>query len=621
MGVASNRVDVKLAAAAAERAVERRGEPLSALFLPIGRYPDRLLRQAWRRLIDNAAHDSACACSADDVVDQVLLRYAEARQVGDGLAAEAVASLAARVDAPAGSLLVVNPSSHVRSGTVRFDVPGTGELHLVGPDGSTFPVQVLGVRQPTELTAETTGREAGIVVDLVGRSTFAGHPVSRWSADGTTAVRMEMARAGEPLADLSDFRAWLLEWADAHPDDLLRVVLLQPPVRDVVAAPGPVPGFGWTAYRVEDGPAVPPATVTGGDGWIANDHVRVDVDRERGTLTVTTADGLRLEGINRYVDGGDAGDTYNWSPPADDHLVDAPDAVDVTLVEAGPVRARLVVLAVYPWGIGTQVRTTVKLVAGEPFVRVEASFVNAHPDHRLRAHFPLPAVVSGSDAECAFAVVHRGLVHAGNPIEAGLATYPARRFVDCSDGVGDERVGVAVVHDGVGEYEVVGGGTELALTLLRAVGYLSREDGSLRPVGAGPQVAIPHAQQLGPFRRSYAILLHHGGWADAALPGRADDVLLPLEHAWVGATTGEIAATGARLTVEGAEVTAVIRENDGVVVRLVRMADTPGHVDIGWDGAPARAWRVNLRGHPVEPVDGGFDLAPWEIATLRLLGT
>src|SRR5205085_959778 len=43
MGVASNRVDVKLAAAAAERAVERRAEPLSALLLPAADYPARLL--------------------------------------------------------------------------------------------------------------------------------------------------------------------------------------------------------------------------------------------------------------------------------------------------------------------------------------------------------------------------------------------------------------------------------------------------------------------------------------------------------------------------------------------------------------------------------------------------
>jgi alpha-mannosidase len=95
MGVTSNRVDVKLAAAAAERALERRAEPLSALLLPPAQYPERLLRLAWRRLLDNAAHDSACACSADEVVDQVLVRYAEARQIGDGLAHEAPASTAA----------------------------------------------------------------------------------------------------------------------------------------------------------------------------------------------------------------------------------------------------------------------------------------------------------------------------------------------------------------------------------------------------------------------------------------------------------------------------------------------------------------------------------------------
>src|SRR6266480_6834827 len=43
MGVASNRVDVHQACAVAERALERRAEPLSALLVPAGRYPDALL--------------------------------------------------------------------------------------------------------------------------------------------------------------------------------------------------------------------------------------------------------------------------------------------------------------------------------------------------------------------------------------------------------------------------------------------------------------------------------------------------------------------------------------------------------------------------------------------------
>ena len=36
-------------------------------------------------VIRNAAHDSVCACSVDEVCDAVLHRYAEARQIAEGL--------------------------------------------------------------------------------------------------------------------------------------------------------------------------------------------------------------------------------------------------------------------------------------------------------------------------------------------------------------------------------------------------------------------------------------------------------------------------------------------------------------------------------------------------------
>src|SRR6476660_9805262 len=89
MGVASNRVDVKQAAARAERALERLAEPMCALFLPADRWPTALLAEAWREVIRNGAHDSVCACSVDEVCDAVLHRYAEARQIGEGLAERA----------------------------------------------------------------------------------------------------------------------------------------------------------------------------------------------------------------------------------------------------------------------------------------------------------------------------------------------------------------------------------------------------------------------------------------------------------------------------------------------------------------------------------------------------
>ena len=119
-----------------------------------------------------------------------------------------------------------------------------------------------------------------------------------------------------------------------------------------------------------------------------------------------------------------------------------------------------------------------------------SSSTTACRDHRLRAHFPLPTPVDGSDAECAFSVVHRGLEVEGGPHEVGLPTFVSRRFVDCTGAGDDGPVGLALVHDGLLEYEVVGTddrpGTELALTLVRATGYLSRSEPVLRPNPAGP---------------------------------------------------------------------------------------------------------------------------------------
>ena len=91
MGVASNRVDVHQAAAAAERALERQSEPMTTLFLPPEQYPHSFLALAWKNIVLNSAHDSSCACSHDEVVDHVLVRYREARQIGDGLVARRAA--------------------------------------------------------------------------------------------------------------------------------------------------------------------------------------------------------------------------------------------------------------------------------------------------------------------------------------------------------------------------------------------------------------------------------------------------------------------------------------------------------------------------------------------------
>ena len=109
MGVTSNRVDVRQAAARAEASAGTRREHSPRCISPsiVGRAA--LLHEAWLHVVRNAAHDSICACSIDEVCDAVLYRYAEAAEIGEGLAQRALDALGASVtgDGP----VIVEPDS------------------------------------------------------------------------------------------------------------------------------------------------------------------------------------------------------------------------------------------------------------------------------------------------------------------------------------------------------------------------------------------------------------------------------------------------------------------------------------------------------------------------------
>ena len=638
MGVGSNRVDVHRACARAERSLEKRAEPLSALFLPADRYPHALTDIAWRKLVLNSAHDSSCACSSDEVVDQVLVRYYEARQIGDGLTHDALRALAGQVGAPAGATLVANPTARARSGLVDARIPGIGPCHFVGPDGVAHATQVIEGARDEGFRTMVTGQKVRWVLDLMRASEFAGRQIHAYEVTPVPSttdqhdILLIEARGGDERIDLTELKEQMLALGEAGQTMSLRIQAA--PIRRVLFDTGEIEGFGWSSFTAAEGAAPAAAAVSVGPGETAlsNEHLTVTVDERDGTYTIATTDGLRVGGCGRLVDGGDGGDTYNYSPPDDDLVVDRPDHVVVRASETGPVRARVVVDAEYTWpafAVGDErlcsrrseqtvratVRTTLELRPGERFLRVAHEIDNHCRDHRLRAHFPLPNRVDGSDAECAFAVVHRGLTAEGGVHEFGLPTFPSRRFVDASDG----DAGVALLHDGLLEYEVVDDGRELALTLLRAVGYLSRTDPQLRPNPAGPPDPLDGPQLQGKQRAEYAVLLHPGDWRAADCYGAADAYLVPFERARVAPHTDATRPpAGAALRVDGAEVSAVQRVPGGLVVRVFRTEAAAGPVTLEHDGVPARGFVVDLRGRPRSPFEGRVELRPFEIATLQL---
>ena len=632
MGVASNRVDVHQLCAAAERALERRAEPLSALLRPPDEYPAALLGVAWRQVVLNSAHDSSCACSDDEVVEAVRVRYQEARQIGDTLVPRGAARAGAPGRRGAGCDAGREPDPprprRFGRGCRRGRRPGAsrGRRRDAVRDPGDVGARHGGLRGDRDRREGPLGarldprgrvrRRRGSPRSPVGRS--GPTTGSSRSAPCTRARRRSISsRRGEELLALGAAGA------------TVRFKQELAPTRGVLFAASPIAGFGWGTYEVAAGEG-PATAVTASDGRLENEQLVVTVDAGDGRVAVETRDGVRVAGV-RLVDGGDGGDTYNYSPPGVDRIVDAPETVVVSVVEPGPARAALEVTATYVWpaaAVGDMrscerrtdetvrctVRTRLELRAAEPFVRVHAEIDNHARDHRLRVHCPLPTPVTGSEAECAFAVVHRGLTAEGGPHEAGLPTWVSRRFVDCSDGT----AGLAVLHDGLLEYEVVEDGRELAVTLLRAVGYLSRVEPALRPNPAGPMDALEGAQLQGRRHVDYALLPHRGDWQAADLYAAADAFLVPLERARVAATTGDLPGAGQALRVDGAEVSAVTREPGGLTARVFNASPAPSTVTVDQDGGPASGWIVDLLGRPLEPFDGGFPLRAWGIATVRL---
>ena len=256
MGVASNRVDVHQVCAAAERALERQAEPLCALFMPAPQYPKSFLDVAWKNLVLNSAHDSSCACSHDEVVDHVRVRYQEARQIGEGLVRDALHVLANEVDAPVGSTVVVNPSARERRDVVEGIVPGSGPCHFVGPDGTARATQVIGELRGEGYNTMVTGQKVRWVLDLMRGTEFAGRQITSYEIVETPEfhdVVLQEAGPGETRRDLTELKTEMLALGDAGRS--MRFRLLITPHRHVLFDSGPVAGFGWAAFTVAEGDA------------------------------------------------------------------------------------------------------------------------------------------------------------------------------------------------------------------------------------------------------------------------------------------------------------------------------------------------------------------------------
>jgi 2-O-(6-phospho-alpha-D-mannosyl)-D-glycerate hydrolase len=598
-GVHGTRAPLKRRHGLTELALGSIAEPLAALALA-ARGSDRraTLQHAWRMLVRSQFHDSIAGTTSDAVARRVQLRLDDARGLAGEIARTSLDDLVGndpdlartKPGATAQRLVLWNPVPRRRNGVVIADLTWFRRDVLVGPPGDRVPRVGQG-HKPFHLV----GHDGPIGVQSLG--------------EGLAQERLDASH----------------HYPDQDEVDRVRVAFAAPKVG----------GLGLMNIRPANGAVRVPDAGT----WIrgrsmGNELIEVSVEaggvlRLRDRRTRQSYRGLLL-----LESGGDAGDTYTYCPPARDRIQRSRGAVTVRPLARGP----LVVALEAEWrmragrrgrGAGmVGVRLIVSLHAGSPIVRCTLLIDNQAAHHRLRARISTGLSSETAVAGGQFGSLERRPVRGDRrkyPRETPVTTAPAHRYVATAV----KNRGLAVLAPGFFEYELDRRG-DLVVTLLRAIGSLSRNDLPTRRGHAGWPVATPEAQCLGAERLQLAITPVTRADLDAGttLPQLWEDAFLPIQAIWLRQATPlsvdpiDVTLEGDGLVFSGLKPA---ERGDGMVLRCYNVTDQPtaGAWRFGAPVSSAHRARADERQlHEIRLGEAGrfvpFHAAPHEIVTIMV---
>jgi len=497
-GVHGTRAPLKRRHAQVELWLERVAEPLVALARNAGGRDRRpVLETAWRTLVRTQFHDTIAGSTVDAVADAAMQRLTQVAAYAAELTRGALQELAGhdpdvareRAEGTAPALVLWNPAARPRGGVTVADVTLFRRDVLVGPPA-------------------------------VGRTPRQGpgyRPFALYSRDGRAIpVQVLAQRTTQERIDATR------HYPDQDEVDQVRIAFRAPSL----------PGLGLVALT--SGAAAP---LTRGEEVrvrgrsLENRFVEVTLESNGAITLVDRKRNERYVELLRLEDGGDAGDAYTYCPPVRDRVKQSRGPVTVRRLAAGPLVAALE--ARWEMIRGIDARLLVQLYADSPIVRVSLEIDNHNSYHRLRARLATGLAGALATAGTAFGAVPRAAVTADPAAylrETPVRTAPAQRFVAAARG----GRGLALLAPGFFEYECSTKG-DLLVTLLRAVGDLSRSDLPTRPGHAAWPTAAPGAQCIGKTHIDLAIApvsasdLERGD----AVPQLWEDAFLPLYGMWL----------------------------------------------------------------------------------------
>ena len=324
-----------------------------------------IIRQAWCLLMENHPHDSICGCSIDQVHDEMKPRFDQVDQIGEEITFQALQAIGQAIDTRSldafSSVVIFNPNSAPRCDLVEADLQVPEEItrfELVGDDKTVFPYEFLGAsnQEIANVLLEKNSLRGTIGTIHEGRAAGLAITSVTVSRQGAT-VTIEATLDGDGQPNIAAWRKAEDEISryEADPGVTHYHLLAHTPRASRIRFTSPlIPALGWStlwaravpetasSQPTEVNPLLKPflplalrfaqsgpgekllARFNAGDESkppfvIENENFIVEASTSDGTLTITDKRTKAIfKGLNRFVDGGDAGDEYNYSPPGCD---------------------------------------------------------------------------------------------------------------------------------------------------------------------------------------------------------------------------------------------------------------------------------------------------------------
>ena len=515
--VYSTRIYLKQANERGQRLLERYAEPMGAFAWALGgEYPQALLTEAWKLLLLNHPHDDICGCSCDEVHQEDMQRFSEVDQIGRILTRDSARQVMAQIkrdDQDGIPIVIFNPAGWARHETFEIEIPfdqnaEIEKFELVSAEGNPIPFQIIDKYNYFEAELRKNHYQTRYKIALTLDLPAAGYRVV-YTSNKSHAQRLQERR----IQQMRDEKGPLLTPEQARSYALTGSI--RESLKDERKSPLSFVSVTPTSHGME------------------NNVVKIEINFD-GTLNIIDKQtGRVFRNLLYFEDVEDAGDEYDYSPcPNSQTLTTLGEVCEIRPIHSGKHQVTYEIKRHFALPasltddrqqrsatkIPCKIVSRVTLRGNNRHVDVTTTVDNLVKDHRLRVCFPTQLNTDVATADGHFDVATRTIDKPAKSewVQPPVPTHNQRAFVDVSDG----KAGLAIFNRGLPEYEIMrdNGRNTVAMTLLRCVDMLFRDDLLTRPGYAWLPLYTPDAQCLGTHTFEFAIAPHAGDWKQIYRP-------------------------------------------------------------------------------------------------------